>query len=742
MTTPRPRLSALIVLALAAALVLAGNAGEAVEPTRARKIVVVVANRVLLSDLNDPRLPIISRMLRHGAAGLISPNCAGAKSERSVLLTAGAGASSRGGDSAREVYDSDEQVIGDQRAGDAYFTRTGRRAREGSAAFLGLALAQRESTAAFGGGTLGALGESVHRAGLTTCAIGTADLPPDTLDRSSALLAMDANGSIDIGRLRQPAEPSRGNAPPFLVGAGWLRETALECLRRADLVVVNFGDTTRLEELKLGVSDAAYAKHKLETLRSLDSMLHRLLAAPEAKGAIVVLASFSPPVEGTWDSLTPVVVYPSPKSGLLVSSTTRTPGVIAASDFAPTVLGLMGIAPAVPMTGSAATVTSAGGNVETLQDIDTRVTRNKALLTPMMWVIAALSALPFLGSAVVLGLSLRAPRSLLLVLRGGILMCASFGLAMLLAALGPASAASYAVWTAVLTVAIAAAGYVAGSMLKRGASKGATVHAAPVVAIFLMTVVVIVVDALLGGKLCRFALPSSFYISGLRYYGIGNEYAALLIFMGGLGALFCPEGPRRWLVPALGAIVTVALGVGGFGANYGGTAAAVVTFYLLTMAVWRRRVGLPQVVYAALGAVAVVLAFAALDWSLTGTLGSHAGRVAGSVMSVGGNGVPPVVLRKVLLNLRLTFGSNATRLYAIFAPLLVLYYYGIDGKVRRLLGHDARMMPGLRAIWIGAAAAYLANDSGAVMVCLAIAMMVTMLLYSLVEERLGVVSGG
>lgn len=733
MTTPRVRQLTLAVLVLLLACSCAA-------PARAGKVVVVVANRVVLADLDDSSLPTVTRMLREGSIALVSPNCSGPKSEESVILTAGAGSSCRGGDYVGQVYDADEPVPGDRNARDAYRTRTGRIVPEGSAVFLGLPQALRESVSC-APAVIGALGESFRRAGKTTAAVGNADAYPDTMDRSAAVLAMDSSGRIDLGWVTAPGEStyhdSAGTAHAergFFSDTGRLQEVVLTSLARADFVVVSFGDTRRLDEYKIGLSDKAYATHKRAVLESLDSMLQRILAAPEAKGATIVLLSLSPPVNGSWVRVTPMVVFPSKASGLLRSATTRTPGVIAASDFAPTMLAMMDVSPSVPMTGRAAVTVASDTKMATLREIDTRVTTNRTMLTPLAWVLAAIGGLTFTVSALVVGLSLKASPRLLVLLRAALVVCSSIGLAMLLAALAPAGPVPYAVAAVGFAVIISCLAAGVGSVLRARASKNG-LRAAPIVAAYALTVAAILADAVMGGRLCRFAGPSSYHISGFRYYGIGNEYAALLIFMGGLLVLFSGDRARRVLAPVLGALTVLTLGVGSMGANYGSTFAATVTYCLICVVVYRKRFGFGHAAAAVAAGFALVGVFALLDWWIAGAAGSHAGRVAGTIQGLSSGAVPPTVSRKLLMNLRLTSGANALRLYAIFTPLLVLWFWGVQRRVREALSGDRVMMPGLNALWVGAAAAYLANDSGVVMVTVMMAMTVLVLLYSVLEGQ-------
>ena len=201
------RLSAVkkMIFVLACVLVLTAGAvsAEAARMQRpGRKMVVVVANRLLLSDFADPSLRSIHKMIARGSMAFISPNCAGPKTELSVMLTAGAGMSCRGAVGMGECYDADEPVFGSINGADVYYTRTGCRAGGGSAVFPGLGQVFRTNAqAGIDRLRIGALGDGVRRAGGQTCALGNADAYPDAIDRSAAVLAADSRGFIDVGRL-------------------------------------------------------------------------------------------------------------------------------------------------------------------------------------------------------------------------------------------------------------------------------------------------------------------------------------------------------------------------------------------------------------------------------------------------------------------------------------------------------------------------------------------------------------
>lgn len=683
------------------------------------KVTVVVANRLVLSDLDNPALPTVYKMLHCGSIALVSPNCTGPKTEASVLLTANAGSPCRGSSYVREFYNADEMLPDGTKAGAAFTVRTGRPAPSGSAVWLSSGQALRDSAKLNPMPTkLGALGDALHAAGMKTGVVGNADMPPDVIDRSAAVLAMDSLGIVDVGGLpSNEFEATRLRSPPSRTG-------------KADLLVVQFGASTVLDESKQHMSDAAYAARKAEMLLSLDGLLNKLNSGRDTQGATLILVSFSPPMGAAWDQLTPIIAFGKTPRGLLTSSSTRTPGLIAASDFAPTVIGLMDLPPSGDMIGRAASVVPGGRGVAKLNDMSTRVTANQRVLTPVAVFLVALGALSFTPAALIIVFGLKPSRRIVRLLKTGMVAGASTFAALLLAVFAPAGAAGYIAGTAVSIVLLTCVGL--GLARPHPKERGKLVRALPVVLVYAATALIIVVDALTGCNLCKWCGPSSYQITGMRFYGVGNEYAGVLIAMAALTALFLHD--RKWVLPVLGVATIVTLGSGRLGANYGGTAAAVVTFVLLWLAVSRGRFGARHVVLAFGLAIAVVFAFGVLDWAIAGTAGSHAARAAGMTKKLGGGYLGSLAVRKVLFNLGITFSAAGLHYALAFVPFLALWFWKVRDKANTLLKEDARILVGMKAVLIGAVAAFMLNDSGIIFAGIMIAITALVLLYSLLEK--------
>ena len=697
-----------------------------------KKVVVVVANRITLNDLETPSLTTISKIFSTGAVGLISPNCLGAKDEYACILTAGSGMSSQGSEYLKCIFEPDEVINGKYTAGQEFTVFTGYKPPKGAGVFLGLPQALVDNTDPFRPVSLGALGEAVHNNNGKTCAVGSADLPGNKYYRAAAALAMDSKGIIDIVHFKNAHKlDSESN---FGLYSDWESNISevKECIQKSDFVVMQFGDSVRLDDLRKNMSSIAYNNNKIQILKNLDNTIKELV---NNKEVIVVLVSFSPPTKEEGKELTPILISNSDKPGLLISPSTRTPGLIAAGDFAPTIINMLGYAPSIGMVGRKATIQESANAKTDLDELHTRVSAQVVLIKPILLSLAGIGALAFTLSSLIIAFGLNVNKKLINILKTGLLVGVSASLAMLLAPLAPAGVAGYAVATIVAILALVLIAYFVGKYF----SSSYSTHL-PIILIYALTTVTIIVDAFSGANLCKFSLPSSYQMSGLRYYGVGNEYAGILISMAALFALYTGvysinKRIKQYISAIIGILVVLALGLGSFGANYGATVAAVVTFGLLGVVLVKGKYKpLHAAVFLVFGFFMIFL-FSYLESRAPGDTGSHGAHVTALAGTLGVGYIISLIMRKVFINLAIIISKQSSTILMIFVPFFMLWFYGVNGKINKMNADKPELIQGLKAILVGIATAFLLNDSGFVMACIMLAMLLIVLLYSLLDNK-------
>jgi hypothetical protein len=397
-------------------------------------------------------------------------------------------------------------------------------------------------------------------------------------------------------------------------------------------------------------------------------------AARGADAAVAVAASRGPPEV---PKLAPFVLVS--EGGLFYSPTTRTTGLLTNTDVAPTLLALLDVPAPPEMSGRAAEARP--GQAE-----------SAALLQRRLWFVEedgfrvwAVVGVLWAG-ALAVG-----------TLRGGRRGASAVVLALAGLPAGALLAAAVPV-TGVLPVAaltaVLAGGITAFFRKLSGSFAGALAWVA------LATAALVILDAAVGGVLERFSTLGYNPASGTRFYGVGNEYAAILAggLTMGLGVLFAHRRrPPSALLAAVGGVAVIVLGLPTMGADVGGSLALGLSFGA-TLGLLRRDGWRGAVLWAAGG-----FAFAAALFLASGSLFpevSHGSQAAG-----GGSGLYEILVRKLAISLGY-----------LRSPILLLIL--ITGAAVIYAGWQrARGTPlaaGIPGALIAAAASGALNDSGLV----------------------------
>ncbi|WP_395139757.1 hypothetical protein [Armatimonas sp.] len=239
--------------------------------------------------------------------------------------------------------------------------------------------------------------------------------------------------------------------------------------------------------------------------------------------------------------------------------------------------------------------------------------------------------------------------------------------------------------------------------------------------------VLVVLDTVFGWGMVAHSALSGYYSSGIRFYGIGNEYMGLLI---GAALMSVPKRFLGWV----GLGITLLLGLPMLGANAGGAMAASVAFASGGIVARRNHktsgseseaarseseaarknslVSHQIIKILLLLSIAILTAvfFAFIDRLQPGAAQSHIGQAAGKGTSAWGE----IIVRKLAMNARLTVAGPT---------LLALAVVGVGmWHLKRLFARLGTELQGrvVQGLW-GAGAAIAFNDSGTVAALLLLA---------------------
>ena len=528
----------------------------------------------------------------------------------------------------------------------------------------------------------GRLAETLARAGVRTALIGQGIGP-----NSPARLILPAPTIA-----AETADPARAWA------------VAQSAFRTCDLVIVRFSDADK----------TALAHH-------LDLFVRLSQDGPQTTTLLVVP---TPPLlpDGTWNRLTPFWQSSGSSSPAAESPTTQTYGLVAARDFAPTVLASLNLPAPVQMTGAAIVPAAVSHSVEVLprlRRMDRMVRLNQEAQIPVFWTVGlGASAIVFstLGLLLAGRMAGRGGR----LSRYGMRVIASWPLALLLAPLwNPLTLPTY------LAVILATTALLA-------------LLPSPSV-IFSLTALVLVGDGPTGTTLVSNSALSEYALSGIRFYGIGNEYMGVLI---GGALLLClvPVSAPNFRLPRIGAggpllafwfaLVTFVLSFPAFGAKAGGAVTATATFVIAWRLVQGRKVNRKWGLGGLGEGFALVFVWSILSHVLhlrrthleTATDALGAGRF-GYIVGVS--------LRKIGLAARVALHPGTLLGLLAFAGMGVVLRKLLWGRVQSYLGPRPRE----RAVYVsglwGCLVALLFNDSGIVAAILILQCLALTLLHGL-----------
>ena len=630
-------------------------------PLHRPHVVLILCDAITFSDVHNRAYPHLARFTETGALGLMNCAVAGPKTPTAATLTLAIGQHLPAEVTDEQAANDGESVPGEQgTAAEVYARRVGQPAstdRDRSSMrvkHLGIAgLARRGlDTDRLGA----ALAQETPK--IQTFVVGNADT--ETWGRRAAALTVDALG-VGAGVVAA----AQGTASSLLRDDPTALARAIS-QAHADFTVVQLGDTARIEAARAQFAPEVYRSARAEALRRLDELIVLLSEKSTADGdpVDILLVSPYPPVEqahypGVWGRLTPVVASgPDFPPGLLTSATTRTPGLLANVDIAPTILALFAAQAPVTMIGRPLQVivseTEPSRRMAAVARLDQMAALNGRATIPLMASIGSLCFLLVLAGLIAWN---RGGAQAARRFAPGLLFTQNLPTALLLAPLGtPPTILRYGLeivaWMAGLTV--------ASSLLAR------LVRISPPVAAAFLGIALVVGDTLAGQPLLKDSLLSSYPLSGIRYYGVGNEYLGVLLGFALAGGFAWLEDRRvpypsavsghvyRWAL-ALGWLgLLLLLGWPGLGANAGSLAATSAGFGLGTAILAGKRPTVRLGIACTLAGLLLAFVFGVVDAALAAHASSHLGAAVQAASGGRGPGyLAEIALRKLAMNLRL-----------------------------------------------------------------------------------------
>lgn len=567
---------------------------------------------------------------------------------------------------------------------------------------------------------IGALGTALYEAGETVEVFGRSTADDDF--HWAALIGMDRFGRIWSGKL---AGEFTSSDPRYPFGLRTHYASLAEAVLAAEgkLVIVDLGDPFRFDRYQEYLLPGQVEVARTVMAAEAGQFIQRL-AVNRPEGTVIFLTSPHPGREaaegGKW--LTPVLCL-GLEDGLLVSATTRWPGLITNMDLAPTILELLEIDYDRPFIGRTAWVEQAADASALLGAAVSRIEALFRWRTPLLRLVVTAQIGTYAAVLAALAWGPPLPRWIVRLLQTALLILLSVPLALL-----------FWDWGSLLSAGLVLA---AALLFLRWPRPLLWVGV-----ISLFTAIALSVDVLGGSWLMRYSPFGYDPVAGARFYGIGNEYMGVLVGAGIMAwsALGGRITSSSRLPTTLGLLASaglvVLIGAPALGTNAGGAVSAVCGLGTCWLALSQPRAGWRAGLLVALCAVLVLGAFTLLDAANPEAEQSHIGQAAGLLRRDGLRAALQIIKRKLAMNFRLLRSSIWSKALIVTLAAMAGSFIWPSRFIAWLKENHPHASQGIGAVVVGAVAALLFNDSGVVAASTCISFGSSPLLLMALELRL------
>ena len=637
----------------------------------------------------------------------------------------------------------------------------------------------------------GTLGSMIEDAGGATVAIGNSDLglanEASRLLRPAAIAAMNEDGFVRFGTINESILTGDPSAPFGVRTDLEAMNAALAEARRnlafspPGLVVVDPGDGYRARMFALQASPDVVQRQWNESLAALDIIYNDAKTHfPDA--TIIVASQATRSLTLNREGFGPIVITgPQVEPGLLMSDSTQREGLVIAGDITASILRIMDLGQPVHVIGCNMVTTDKlpalysppdralyTSSLTERRDVhldllmkmsDTAMSIEATRVSVITTCIYITIIVLMLGALVITfadkRLSRLMTRFVKMILYALILAVLSGPVSswlMFLIYRWPATPNEAITQFALTTLGlwlIAVALWIFDTRRKRPAEKPApAVSRLPIIFLSAVTTLVIVGDQLLGAP----ASFASFFgyspIAAFRFYGIGNEGAAVLIgsVLVGIALILdaCHDAGyhtiekhlRTWGIPVIGVFITFVGASPILGASNGFTPFSVTGFAVLWILANDKKIDWKSILGVLVTIAGFVFFFMWLDSITAGQ--THLIRSVDSAAQGGLIEIWHILVRKFETSVRV-FTTSTHFSWSFAALLAYLIYMRLRpaGEFKRLIASNKYYGDAIAAVLAAGIAAVLSNDSGIVLP----ALMVLCLASSVVWLMLGPVCG-
>ena len=560
------------------------------------------------------------------------------------------------------------------------------------------------------GSTLGLLGQTLSDNNKKVALLGNSDIVENNQlkkIRNTGLICMDTSGRVDSGNVDNITVKDLNMPYGLRTDYDKLTAETKTYYKSSDALFVELGDTYRLDEYKLNLNENTYNKTRKQIYSYINTYLKEVFNMI-GENDVVYIVSESP---STLDynnkrRLAPVIKFSDNKKGLLESATTRRDGIIANLDLGVDILSEFGLKNKA-MIGRTLNNIEKDDNINylssqyekivSINNIRATVVNTFVGIVSASWVIAML--------ALLCKDKLPHKEKIFVILKELIKLGLIMPLTLLLSPIfNFKSQLGLVSGVVIMTILL----YLSGRLLfKDNDIKQMGYYA-------FLTIVLIVLDSVMGTPLMKNCIMSYDAIVGARYYGVGNEYEGVTIASAvfALSVLLNYKKIPKWFTILLSVVILITSAFPSMGANVGGAISECIAYLLFIMLIFDVKLDFKKIMILGISAVVLVLIFAGLDLMLG--MESHLGVFTQQILQEGPQAIFNTFGRKISMNLKLAKSSVWVNILLVGIAVIGIFIFRPSKHMKNISNKYPMIFKGFIASMVGCLITLLVNDSGIV----------------------------
>ncbi|AGB41960.1 hypothetical protein Halha_2066 [Halobacteroides halobius DSM 5150] len=666
------------------------------------RFILFIMDGVSLAEIEEIKTPNLEQLITNGAVGLMNMRTAGELEPDDSYLTIGAGTRARVDKGGYLNFNLTEEYQG-TKVRDIYIRRVGHLNTEADIVNLRLKSIRDANQSSSYQAEIGHLTTLLNQANLDVAVLGNADIW-NQARRQVALIGINKYGIVKQGDVGQKMYRQTDQYPSgYITDHDYLMKQFNKFFDTSDLLVVESGDTSRIEAVRQLLTTKKFKQAKKKAIKRVDRLLGLIVKELDFNKDYLLVVI---PTPASGNKLTlATLVGPTIKDGLLTSGSTRRTGLITSLDIAPTIYYSLINSNKGQFTGRGMTSVKSDKGLDYLSQLNNKIKRT------FKWRPIVVKGFILL-QIITLGLV-----AFIFIYNRDNNLLERISIYLLISLLWIPSCFLLSSYFLDQNIYFAISSWLIISLFLAHYTIQQENKLLPFLVPTLVITTLLTFDLWRGADWTKLSVLGYSPVIGARFYGIGNEFMGVLIGAGIIGLTGLQELKERLVnkhMLILFILLVLTVGYPKAGANFGGvitaTLACSVTYFNLKGYNFDWKI-LLKISLVLLGTVLIIILIDFYGGLKTNT---HLAHTLVVIKEEGISELLVIISRKLQMNLKLLRWTIWSRVLLAFVIILIILFKWPQGKIRDLIINYPSLAAGFRGSIVGSTVTMLVNDSGVV----------------------------